>query len=252
MISVTFDSNVWENVVDESKRIESSSYLKIYDWIVKKEIEPFFFEGIVTLETIPKLDRKQFLGSFKPSISIQVGDEEPNVSEGTAPPELSEYLKDMIPKAIGMGFKFLRFPRIGGHGIDADAEYAAKDTNFSLTERLNRSFEFARFVEELGAGKGKLNSDISQNLGIGFSEKIKNDTNLAKKQFAKNIAEWVDGDALAAHYGYGIDYFCTNDKASGAGSASVFSDVNLEKLIARYSIKVVPPDDLIRQLEQLT
>lgn len=250
MISVTFDSNVWENVVDDSKRIDSPTYSKIYNLITQKKIEPYFFEGILTLETIKKEERKEFIRNFKPAISIQIDDEDPIVSEGTAPPELSEYLKGLLPKAIAIGFKFIRTPRIGSHGIDPKSEYAAQDTKFPLNERLERTFEFARFVESLGAGKGKLNSNISQNIGIGISEKTKNDANLTDKQFAKNIAEWVDGDALAAHYGYGIDYFCTNDNASGAGSTSVFSAKNLEKLATKYGVKVVSPAHLISHIEQ--
>lgn len=252
MISVTFDSNVWESIVDDSKRITPSSFSEIYELIIQKKISPFFYDGIVSLETIKKDERKHFIGSFKASISMQVGNEQPSVSEGTAPPELSDYLKENLPKAFNMGFKFLRAPRIGSHGVSPESEHAAKDTKFPLEERLNRTFEVMRFIEGLGAGKGKLDADISANPGIGLPEKVKNDTALTNKMFAKNIAEWVDGDALAAHYGFGIDYFCTNDKAAGAGSISVFSDENLKKITAKYGIRVVSPDDLVRDIKQRT
>ncbi|MDY7549175.1 hypothetical protein QN360_01055 [Glaciimonas sp. CA11.2] len=245
MVSVTFDSNVWESVVDDAKRIDSPWFVEIHDLILQKAIDPYFFEGILTLETIQKQDRKKHIAEFKPSISIQVGDEEPRISKGTPPPELSEYLKKTIPKAIGMGFKFIRTPRIGGHGIDPFAQYAAKDIRFSLSERLGRTIEVGRFIESLGAGKAKLDSDISKNLGNGLVEKTTNDTSLTDKQFAKNIAEWVDGDAIAAHYGYGIDYFCTNDKASGAGASSIFSGANLKSVCEKYGIKVVSPNELL-------
>jgi hypothetical protein len=158
---------------------------------------------------------------------------------------LSEYLKEAIPKAIGMGFKFIRTPRIGGHGIDPTAEYVAKDIKFPLAERLDRTFDVLRFIESLGAGKAKLDKDILKNSGNGLVEKTINDTSLTDKQFSKNIAEWVDGDAIAAHYGYGIDYFCTNDKASGAGASSIFSDINLKSVCGKYGIKVVSPAELL-------
>jgi hypothetical protein len=245
MVSVTFDSNVWESIVDDTKRNDSPAYPKIYDLIKNDEITPYFFEGIVSLETIQKENRKGYIGGFKATISIQVGDEEPIVSEGTPPPELSEYLKVNIPKAISMGFKFIRNPRIGGHGIDASADCAAKDIKFPLDERLQRTFEVTRFIENLGAGKGKLDNDIEQNQGGGMVDKTKNETNLTNKQFAKNIAEWVDGDAIAAHYGYGIDYFCTNDRARGAGVNSIFSAANVNQVRQKYGIKVVSPDELL-------
>lgn len=245
MVSVTFDSNVWESVVDEAKRSTSPCFIEIHDLILQKVIAPYFFEGIVTLETIQKQDRKKHIAEFKPTISIQIGDEEPRVSEGTPPTELSEYLKKTIPKAIKMGFKFIRTPRIGGHGVDPSAEYVAKDTIFSLSERLERTFNVLRFIESLGAGKAKLDNDILKNPGNGLVEKTANDTKLTDKQFAKNIAEWVDGDAIAAHYGYGIDYFCTNDKASGAGASSIFSSKNLKIVCEKYGIRIVSPNELL-------
>ena len=245
MVSVTFDSNVWENVVDDSKRSASPIFLEIHDLILQKAISPYIFEGILTLETIKKQDRKKHIAEFKPTISIQIGDEEPRVSAGTPPPELSDYLKEFIPKAIGMGFKFIRTPRIGGHGVDPSAEYVAKDKKFPLDERLDRTFDLLSFIENLGAGKGKLDTAILNNPGNGFLEKTINYNSLTDKQFAKNIAEWVDGDAIAAHYGYGIDYFCTNDKASRAGVSSIFSNINLKKVCEKYGIKIVSPDELL-------
>ena len=144
-----------------------------------------------------------------------------------------------------MGFKFIRMPRVASHGIDPSEKYAAKDIKFPLQERLERTFEALLFIESLGAGKGKLDKDILQNHGNILMERTTHDTSLSDKRFAKNIAEWVDGDAIAAHYGYGIDYFCTNDKASGAGSSSIFSDINLKKMCEKYGIKVVSPNELL-------
>lgn len=245
MITVTFDSNVWEQIVDESKRNDSSTYTAIYNHILNNEIEPYFFEGIVIQENIPKNQRKEFIKNFKPTISIQIGDEPPRVSEGTRAPELSDYLKETIPKALEMGFKFIRTPRIGWLGIDPSAEYAAKDLMYSLDDRLERTFEIGEFIESRGAGKAKLDSSIATNNGASLVQKTQNDTNLSNKQYSQNVAEWVDGDALAAHYGYGIDYFCTNDRASGAGSNSVFHTSNLNQIKQKYGIKVVAPDELL-------
>ena len=245
MIKVTFDSNVWEQTVDESKRNGLSAYTSIYNHILNKKIEPYFFEGIVTLENIQKNLRKDFIANFKPTISIQVGDEPPRVTAGTATPELSEYLNTTIPKALNIGFKFIKTPRIGGLGIDPLSEHAAKDEKYILSERLNRTFDFLRFIESQGVGKGKLDTSISTSGGTGIIEKTRNDTLLTEKQYAKNVAEWVDGDALAAHYGYGIDYFCTNDRASGAGLNSVFHPSNLNQIKQKYTIEVVTPDELL-------
>lgn len=45
MLTVTFDSNVWENIVDPLKRDKDKIYKKIYDAICSNKIEPFFLKG---------------------------------------------------------------------------------------------------------------------------------------------------------------------------------------------------------------
>ena len=43
---VTFDSNVWESIVDENKRANSAEvYSQLFHLIQSKIITPFFFEG---------------------------------------------------------------------------------------------------------------------------------------------------------------------------------------------------------------
>ena len=60
-----------------------------------------------------------------------------------------------------------------------------------------------------------------------------------KKKFGEAIAEWVDGEALSAHYASGNDYFCTDDKAKNAGTASIFHKQNKTRLIEKFGIKII-------------
>ena len=46
MVSVTFDSNVWEEIVDDEKRKANTVYQSLFDKIKENSIEPFFFEGL--------------------------------------------------------------------------------------------------------------------------------------------------------------------------------------------------------------
>ncbi len=243
--TVTFDSNVWENIVDESKRAGVDEYEKIYELIKDKSILPFLFEGMATIESIPKKERKDFMSNFKATMSFQVEDEEPRLIKGTQHPGLTEYLKEYLPKALNLGFKFIKHPRIGAVGLDIDAKYFAEDTKFSLEERINRFFKCVKFIEQLGSGKARLQSRLDDDSTKGIVKQSKNDTGLSENQYGKDVGEWVDGDALAAHYGYGIDYFCTNDQAKGAGTASIFSPNNLTQLKTKYGINVVSPSDLL-------
>jgi hypothetical protein len=66
------------------------------------------------------------------------------------------------------------------------------------------------------------------------------------EQLAAAIAEWVDGDSLAAHYAFGADVFCTSDRARGAGSKSIFYPDNLAKLKEQFPIVVLGPEELLQ------
>jgi hypothetical protein len=48
----------------------------------------------------------------------------------------------------------------------------------------------------------------------------------SRKQTKRAIAEWSDGDSIAAHCGYGNDLFCTYDYPANASKPSVFDEVN--------------------------
>ena len=60
-----------------------------------------------------------------------------------------------------------------------------------------------------------------------------------KRKFPKAIAEWVDGEALSAHYAAGNDFFCTDDKAGDAGTGSIFHDQNRTRLQKKFGIKII-------------
>ncbi|WP_281545888.1 hypothetical protein [Grimontia sp. SpTr1] len=245
MVSVTFDSNVWEQIVDDDKRYQSTIYQSIFDRIKSGDIEPFFFEGLAVLESIPKKDRKEFFGNFKASISFQVDDDEPHVTEGSSAPGLTDYLQEVIPKALKLGFKFIHTPRIGAPSLNLPNQYKAKDSKYTLSERLDRTFDCLRFIESLGAGKARIHARLDSDSRRGIVNQTKEDESLSQKQYAKDVGEWVDGDAIAGHYGFGVDYFCTNDQAKGAGSSSIFHSDNLCKLSEKYDIKVISPAELL-------
>lgn len=247
--SVTFDSNVWEIIVDEDKRLSSDQiFTKLFELIESKEIEPYFFEGLATMETVQKKDRKDHIGNYRSGFSMSVDGETVTSFEGSGSPVVSEYLKNTIPKALELGFKFTRMPRIGAPMLEISDEFKAKDKNYELGERLGRSFECGRFIESLGSGKGDLMNQLGGSVG-GVVQKTKENASISDKKYAKAVGEWVDGDALAANYGYGIDFFCTNDRAAGAGRSSIFHPDNLSKLENKFPVNVVSPEELVRRLE---
>lgn len=247
--SVTFDSNVWEIIVDEDKRLSSDPiFTKLFELIESKEIEAYFFEGLATMETVQKKDRKDHIGNYRSGFSMAADGETVTSFEGSGSPVLSEYLKNTIPKALELGFKFTRMPRIGAPMLEISDEFKAEDKKYELGERLERSFKCGRFIESLGSGKGNLMNQLGGSAG-GVVQKTKEDTSMSDKKYSKAVGEWVDGDALAANYGYGIDFFCTNDRASGAGKSSIFHPDNLSQLESQFPVNVVSPEELLIRLE---
>lgn len=248
-ISVTFDSNIWEIVVDEEKRNQSDKiFQRIYELILEGRISPFFFEGLATMETVKKSDRKSHMAEYKAGFEMSVDGQIYAKSSGSGAPEVSDYLKNMAPKALGLGFRFTHLPRIGAPMLKIPDKYWAPDEKYSMGERQERSFECAGFIESLGSGKAALMNELDPGNG-GIVQRTAIDQALTDKKYAKFFAEWVDGDALAASYGYGIDHFCTNDTGSGAGTVSIFHPTNLAKLEEKYPVNVISPSELVAKVE---
>lgn len=242
-ITVTFDSNVWESIVDPGKRVNNPAYEAIFTTITSGKIRPFFFEGVATIETVPKANRIDHFPNSRPRITVKISDNPTRVIEGTPAPKLSDYLSVNLPLALDLGFKFIRLPRIGLPIVPE--EFWANDEFFTLEDRLERSFNFSQHIESLGMGRAKLDRETrdilkQQTMGTRLVDKTR-----LRKAYAKAVAEWADGDALAAHYGYGIDYFCTNDRGRSAGTDSVFFASKLNELRQRFSLKIVDPNELI-------
>jgi hypothetical protein len=58
------------------------------------------------------------------------------------------------------------------------------------------------------------------------------------------VAEWADADSIAAHIGYGIDFFCTEDKGNSAGGAAIFDSTNRAWLTSTYGVKFITLTEL--------
>lgn len=82
--------------------------------------------------------------------------------------------------------------------------------------------------------------------GIG---RVRDDTE--RRAVHRAINEWADGDAVAAHVGYGNDLFCTNDLGKGAGENSVLHPKNRAWLQSNYGLVFVTTLELAQRLEHL-
>lgn len=200
------------------------------------------------METVKKNDRKSHMAGYKAGFEMSVDGQIYAKSSGSGAPEVSDYLKNMVPKALELGFRFTHLPRIGAPMLKIPDKYWAPEEKYSMGERQERSFVCAEFIESLGSGKAALMNELSPGNG-GVVQRTVIDQAVTEKKYAKFFAEWVDGDALAANYGYGIDHFCTNDTGSGAGSFSIFYPTNLAALEAKYPVNIISPSGLVAKVE---
>jgi hypothetical protein len=239
-IKVTFDTNVWRRLVTEP-----SQYPALREKIVSGEISPYMTEISVSLESIQKSKRQEFFRSYMPSTSWTAESVGPGGQihatftfgpDVASHPGLHTKLSQSLPKAQELGFKVIRMTNWGTvrtPEIPQDMLLTVENCGayWAYADRLSAC---SQFIASLGCGYRDYEM-IKQTRQPGSPE-----------QLATAIAEWVDGDALAAHYAFCADVFCTNDRARGAGSRSIFYPDNLAKLKEWFPIVVLGPDELLQ------
>jgi hypothetical protein len=238
-VKVTFDSNVWESLV-----VEPSEYPAIRERILSGEISPYITEISVSLESIQKSARQQFFENYVPAFTWSAAPMSTGQIEGTltvAPnaashPGLNPKLSQKLLKAQELGFKVIRMTNLFTvRSPDIPKEMLLTVENYDV---------YWDYAERLRSC-----SEVITNLGCGYHDyKIMKQTRQpgSPEKLAAAIAEWVDGDALAAHYAFGADVFCTNDRGRNAGPKSIFYPDNLEKLKSQFAIVVLRPDELLQ------
>ncbi len=167
---------------------------------------------------------------------------------------------------VGIGLSFLICPRIGlprpkcqnsfGSYVAYTLTHKANEHTYSQKVRQDRYFEVLGYVENcLGAGRQRLSELKDEIISSGgdyranepwFLNIVNNISSIGEKKVIKRFGDWADADAIAAHYAYGNDIFCTNDAAKRAGSRSVMSAQNKSKLEAIYGIEFKSLNELIQ------
>ena len=251
---ITFDSNVWRIVASPyafPNDPEIATFLKINSALTAGKISAFVSETIFTLEAIKKTARQQILATQKSKCSCtesQLPDGTIKLSFTIGPdagshPGNNHYLNKHWTDAEKFGFKILGIPRIAGiQNPDLKHEWFVGITH----EIANRLGDCDREIEANGCG-------ISQIKQIGQQYAPANEPwhkgialapNSEEGSIAKAVAEWADGDTVAAHYAYGNDYICTRDIAKSGGPDSVFAPKNRIWLKQRFGVDFVTLVDL--------
>ena len=254
MLKVTFDSNVWRLVASPASfpnEKEITSFNAINAAVRAGKIQATLAETVFTLEAIQKNGRQAFFAGYKPKIETTEsiwGSNEVGLSISIGPdtnahPGNSHYLSKHWADAEPLGFKLLHCPRIAGAvNPDMKQEWFIPSSNGSA----NRFGQCGREIEANGAGLAHLKAIGTSYAAMGqpWHSGIAASPSSEEQSIAKAVAEWADGDAVAAHFAYGNDYLCTRDIAKSAGSRSVFSPANRLWLEQKYGVRFVSPAQL--------
>ena len=239
-MKITFDSNVWERVINE----EEHHLVKINNKIREGKIQAYICEIALDLEAIQKEKRAEFFGNCKPPITVkdlpsENGQLRIQVSLGPSTeqhPGIHPKQWDKLLKARDLGFKVLRMTNLGTVRTPEipDDMYVRQDDFWRYAELLANCSDF---IMGLGCGQAAYNQFKAQfNLvGLG-NQRIPSEQ---EQKFSKAIAEWVDGDSLSAHYAAGNDFFSTDDKAGNSGTGSIFHVENRTQLEKAFGIKII-------------
>ncbi|WP_394753154.1 hypothetical protein [Crenothrix sp.] len=240
-------------------------YFKIQQGLVSGSIEGFFCETIVTCEGIQKIDRAEVLSSMtltstRENMQNEVGED---VIKITIKPEMPKR-KPLHPEvlsrlqaALKVGMRVLGAPRIGGVRIEDpnNVIYFQEVTNsVAQSERLDRYHKAAMAIEGRGVGFAQIYSlaaKLAQRADVRelWYKSLGRTKDVHEENAVKRaVAEWADGDTIAAHIGYGIDFLCTEDNASKSNVNSIFNKENRDWLNEHFSVQIIGLSDLAKMI----
>ncbi len=134
-----------------------------------------------------------------------------------------------VQRALDLGMRILSAPRAGSTRI-LSGELYASDADEST--RLKRYESIAAAIEARG---------------LGYARLYKVATRDSRK---RAVAEWADGDSVAAHHSYANDLFCTQDRAVRAGRDSILHPAHRGWLRRVYGVELVNIAELAARLER--
>ena len=265
-LTVTFDTNTLASVVapETAQRGTGESGAIVAAAMRAGHIRGFFSETVITLEGLKNVDRADVLGKTrvvsdasstgKNNITLTVG-----VRHARNP--LDPRSSDRVRTALELGMRPLRTAaRIGGYRLrDQDCELYEPDGGISeLIRCMDKVNELTTEIARHGVGQAiavELGLRFSQRDGVENPELFLQGLGRAKdkperKKVAEAIREWADGDSVAAHYGFGMKLFCSDDFRKNGAGRSVLDHDNRQWLSTKFGIEFVTLTDLAQRISE--
>lgn len=259
---ITFDTNALNDLISPATSQRGTAGAAagstVRAAIEAGRIQGFFCETLVTLEGIQKRDRRDVVGSTRLQSTTTSTDERTiTISIGVLQDRkpLDIEFNEKIQAAKALGLRALRGPaRMGWIRIkDEDGTFfAPHESTKELLDRMDKVNEMAIAMAKRGLGQAVAVSLGLQLLArdgvpqptLWFEGLRRAKGNREHKRIVKAVAEWADGDSVAAHYGHGIDLFCSEDFGRNAATASILDDDNRAWLSAAFGVRFVTMAEL--------
>jgi hypothetical protein len=260
VLTVTFDTNTLNSVVspENAQRGTTESGASVRAALQAGRILGVFSETLVTLEAIPRKDRADVLGKSRlVSHKLPEGsDVERIYSFINTPPQEDIRSKERVENALKLNMRPLFSPMHLGkpHWTRNDCPLYTPENPVDLLLCMQKMERLVGEIAQRGVGKAIADA-VAINLG-NFDPVVvrqmseperwelihqglgRAQSKAERKRVAEAVAEWADGDAVAAHYGFGIDLFCSEDFASQSGK-SVLDHAHREWLSEKFEVQFV-------------
>lgn len=257
MASATLDSNVWRPIATPHRFPNEASletYKRLRALVAGRKLDASLSETVFTLEQIRRGDRKSFLANYRPSVQFVESEKDGAIrlSVSIGPPTAAhrgnpQIVEQHLQDALALGMRLLRAPRIAGvENPDIADSYFVQQDSAMATRSQERFWECCAAIESHGAGMAHIKSLAGKHApqGSPWTAGVARIPAQEEGLLVKAVAEWADGDAIAAHYAYENDVFCTKDVGNTGGSQSVLISANRAWLTSDFGITFASPETL--------
>lgn len=261
-MKVTFDTNTFHKVTKPevyAKDPYTQAMATIHDMIKGGKVVGYISDTMITLEGVKRANRASVFGGSRVLSQITHSGDTSYINMKLEQPDrqpVHAKQKERFLDAFGLGMKLLGAPRIGMPRAE-ECFYAQEDPT-KLGDRLDRFGTILREIEGRGLGAARAKAIAARFssrgtfsgpwfLPLGAAKDIHEE-----QEVARAIAEWADGDSIAAHYAYQNDVFCTLDHALAEerrGEPAIFAATNKAWLTSELGIKFATIVELAGILE---
>ncbi|MHB8704000.1 MAG: hypothetical protein ACYC8W_07685 [Candidatus Tyrphobacter sp.] len=269
-LTVTFDTNTLAAVVSpETAQLENGSFGAIVQTAVRDgRIRGFFCETVVTVEGIKNAERADVLGQSR--IAVDVTSSEARQPGGAislqfsvgpqhVQPPLDPRAEARVQRGLSLGMRPLRTAATFDRRPLDQKLYPTYEPVGGMPE-LTRCMDLVNEIWSEISGRG-VGRAVAVKLGTDFTKRDKVQQpelwlqglgrardKAERNRVAEVCREWADGDSIAAHYGFGMQLFCSDDFATASSGRSVLDRENRKWLTEEYGVKFATLAELAEML----